>query len=770
MNVLRGHRTWSAGVLFFICCGLPFLSQRKSLADDTLAQAQPDLPLSSPESTPPVAGGLRFQEGDDLVSPLRPLVPRSAAVDARNEALSLYMTGRLLDSSHRNEPRKALNAYRKAVQIDPGAIQIYRELVPLEFQFDNIAAAVKYAAKAVQLDPDDVEILQLLARQAAVSGQLPEAIKHLEQAVKSPRVDKRSPEFIGLNKSLGLLYAITGQRSLAADCYEILFDAVKDPEKYGLDIRVKKTLLADPTTNYEKIGQILQDGNRLPLALEAFELAATTRQGAGNLAFNRAKILFLSDKSAEALVELQKYFDAQRTSKGREAYQLLEEILKKLDRSDELIIRLEGLVEADAQNVALQYFLADCLANQNELERARKIYDEMLQSGGESSGYVGLARVLRKMQKTDELLESLGRGMARGEEALAILEPEIKALSEDKALVALLIESGRARASSNRLTYEESYLLAKLAAALQDADVSSEFYQRVIEFGDRPGRPAILLQIEQAEMLQKLRKYSSAVDALRGILKSGMLSELGQARTYSSLAQALENDHRTEEALVAISEAIRLDDDNPGYRFYETWIYTHARRWDDAIQKLIQLMKDFPDEKEVIQLCQFSLSNVYVQKGELQLGEEILAKVLEVNPESTQANNDLGYLWADQGKNLDRAESMIRKALRAEPENGAYLDSLGWVLFKLGKLEDAVAPLEKATKMNMGSDATVWDHLGDVLLKLMRTEKAIEAWQTAIQHSEEDHSQDLELLERIQNKLKQHGAESRPKPAEKGAP
>ena len=112
------------------------------------------------------------------------------------------------------------------------------------------------------------------------------------------------------------MYAITGQRSLAADCYEILFDAVKDPEKYGLDIRVKKTLLADPTTNYEKIGQILQDGNRLPLALEAFELAATTRQGAGNLAFNRAKILFLSDKSAEALVELQKYFDAQRTSKG----------------------------------------------------------------------------------------------------------------------------------------------------------------------------------------------------------------------------------------------------------------------------------------------------------------------------------------------------------------------------------------------------------------------------------------------------------------------
>jgi tetratricopeptide (TPR) repeat protein len=715
--------------------------------------------------------GIQVQESDDVALPLHPIVPRSAAIDARNDALSWYMTGRLLDSEHRKEPRKALNAYRKAVHLDPGAIEIYRQLVPLEFQFDNIVAAVKYAAKAVQLDPDDVEILQLLARQAAATGQLPEAIKHLEQAVKSPRVSHQSPEYIGLNKSLGVLYAVTGQKEQAADCYEVVFDAVKDPEKYGLDSRAKKSLLADPTTNYEKIGQVLLDANRLKPALEAFELAGTNRQGAGNLAYNRAKVLLLSDKPEEALEELQKYFDAQRTSKGREAYQLLADILKKLNRSDELIGKLETLAEADGQNVALQYFLADRLADVNELERARKIYDTMLQSGGDGSGYLGLARVLRKMQKSDELLEALGRGVARGEDAIASLEPEIKALSEDKALVQSLIESGRARAAANRLKFEEAYLLAKLAAALKDADASGEFYRLAIASNHNPGRPpAILLQMEQAEMYSKLRKYKPAIDIYQEILASRQLTEAGQARTYSSLAQALAHDNQTEKAIEAIMKAIDLDDDNPGFRFYETWIYTHARRWDEAILKLEQLMKDFPDEKEVILLSQFSLSNVYVQKGELRKGEEILEKILEVSPESTQANNDLGYLWADQGKNLERAEKMIRKALAGEPENGAYLDSLGWVLFKLGKLEEAIPPLEQATKMNMGSDATVWDHLGDVLLKLMRTEKAIEAWQNALQRAEEDRSQDPELVERIKEKLKQHGAPNLPKPAEKGSP
>ena len=149
----------------------------------------------------------------------------------------MWTTGRLLDSTHRNEPRKALNAYRKAVKIDPEAIEVYQHLVPLEFEEGNVAAAVRYAAKAVQLDPDNVEILQLLARQAASTGLLPEAIKYLEQAVNSSRLEKQSPDFISLNKSLGLLYAVTGQKEKAADCYEVIFDSVKTPEKFGLDVR-----------------------------------------------------------------------------------------------------------------------------------------------------------------------------------------------------------------------------------------------------------------------------------------------------------------------------------------------------------------------------------------------------------------------------------------------------------------------------------------------------------------------------------------------------
>ncbi len=42
---------------------------------------------------------------------------------------------------------------------------------------------------------------------------------------------------------------------------------------------------------------------------------------------------------------------------------------------------------------------------------------------------------------------------------------------------------------------------------------------------------------------------------------------------------------------------------------------------------------------------------------------------LRQDPDDATVNNDLGYLYADQGKNLEKAEGMIRKALAEEPDN-----------------------------------------------------------------------------------------------------
>ena len=98
-------------------------------------------------------------------------------------------------------------------------------------------------------------------------------------------------------------------------------------------------------------------------------------------------------------------------------------------------------------------------------------------------------------------------------------------------------------------------------------------------------------------------------------------------------------------------------------------------------------------------------------------------------PDDVAAANDLGYLWADSGKHLDRALAMVQRAADAEPDNSAYRDSLGWALYRLGRTAEALVQLEKAVALE--ADPAVLEHLGDVYASAGQPAKAKDAWQRA---------------------------------------
>ncbi|MBM4075151.1 MAG: tetratricopeptide repeat protein, partial [Planctomycetes bacterium] len=551
------------------------------------AQTSLAAPETSATASHRLQQGYWLQELDDPALPLQPLKPLSAAQQTRNEAVAWFMAGRLLET--RNKPQEALKAYRKSIAIDPNAIEVYRHLVPLAFRMEQFEEAIRLATKAIELDPSEYELLQMLAAQAALQGRLPEAINHYEQALKSPRISRESPEFVALNRSLGILYAATGQTDKAADSYEVIFEALKNPEKFHLDIKAKGRLLADALTSYEKIGQVFLDAKRLQLATEAFELAAKTgKVGPGNLTYNKARLLLLSDKPQEALDELQKYFDSQRQSKGKDAYQLLAEILDKLNRSDELIVKLEQLAEKDPYFIPLQYFLAEKLVASNELEKARKIYTSALKNGGDSSGYIGLARVLRKLQQSDELLDLLAQSLSRlNPEGLALLEIELKSFSKDPALVDSLIASGRAKASSNpsQLTFEKSFLLAGIAKQCDRTNDAIEFYRHAIKL-NKDKAPELYRDL--GNMLLSGKRYSQAVELFQEALNDRKLAG-SKADFYSMLARAQVLDGDAASAVSSIQESLKLEPNDIGHRFDEAWIYAHSHQWDEAIARFEKL-------------------------------------------------------------------------------------------------------------------------------------------------------------------------------------
>jgi len=148
---------------------------------------------------------------------------------------------------------------------------------------------------------------------------------------------------------------------------------------------------------------------------------------------------------------------------------------------------------------------------------------------------------------------------------------------------------------------------------------------------------------------------------------------------------------------------------------------------------------------------------------------EQLKALLVKDPNSPTFNNDLGFIWADNDRNLEEAEKLIRKALEEDKkqrrragikgeqdrDNAAYLDSLGWVLFKQKKYKEALPPLEQAVKHEEGQHMEIYDHLGDVHLALGDKAKAVAAWKKGMGCPPVSRRDELRKVE-LAKKIKKH--------------
>jgi tetratricopeptide (TPR) repeat protein len=419
------------------------------------------------------------QELDDPVEPLVPKKPRTAEEQNRLDAMAHYMTGQLLEQ--RSEFPQALDAYKKAIALDPKSVQIYRALVPLAFSQNQTDEAVKYALKAIELDPDDYQLLRRLGIHMANQRQIPQAIELLIKAVESPELKDNKAMLVMLHRDLAMMYSAIGEKAKAADAFEVVFEALNDPEKFGLNFRQQKSLESNPATTYEQIGQSFIDAERPELAVKAFEAALKARRGKpGTLSYNLAQAYLQIKQHDKALEELQKYFDAQLQTKGRAAYELLAEIMKAKGQEPELITRLEKMAQDDARNTTLQYFLAEQYLEGNQLDKAEALYKKTLDGAKDPEGYAGLASVYRRQNKPGELLDALAQAIDAGS-PIEALDEEIQAIGGDEKLAVRVIDLAKKQAADNNLKYAAARIAGKIAASAKKTEDALAMFELAMQ-------------------------------------------------------------------------------------------------------------------------------------------------------------------------------------------------------------------------------------------------------------------------------------------------
>jgi tetratricopeptide (TPR) repeat protein len=716
------------------------------------------------------------QPADDVLEPFEPKSPPGERDTARREGMSWYMAGQLRES--RNEFDAARAAYRKAIEADPQALAPYESLVSIAFaQPSQRDEARKYALQAAEQADGGVALLRGLAGLYVRNNETAQAVDLLGKALENSSSLSRVDELL-LHRDSGMFSQLVGDTPAALNHYRTVYDTLQGPDSPIAEDKLEE-VLGDAGSTYESMGKVFLEAKLPDLAVASFEQAAKFQQGRpGVHSFNLATVYKETGEPQKALDELQKYFDAQLQTKGREAYQLLKELLAETDQSDKLLPRLEELHGSDPRNVALRYFLAETYQQQDHLDEAEKLLKETLGDGGDPRGLVGLASlyrqkgdgnalydVLRKAYQVvpqpdddeSELLERMDSDMRAVVEQFRSVQQQI---ADDKPVMEKLLAVGREKKAADNGTFEflDAYMLGKLAGSAQLIDAAKEFYHLAIDMQNDPV-PALFREL--GFLLTDAKRYAEAAEVFTAAVThtSPRLQSPGIQSYFQYLrSHALEMDGQTAAALEAIREARKSQPDNPGLHFQEAWVHYHSHNFEKAIaefETIIDTYGDADDEstQQTVRNSRYSLSAIYVQQGDEVKGEEILQEVYREHPDDTQVNNDLGYLWADQGRNLEQAREMIEKALKAEPENPAYLDSMGWVLFKLGEYEKALEHLQKAISLPRGEDSTIYDHLGDTYEKLNQRDKAVEAWRKALELEQAEKHPDQKIIDRIKSKL-----------------
>jgi tetratricopeptide (TPR) repeat protein len=682
--------------------------------------------------------------------PTRP--PTRQEVD-RRDSLKRYALGLLCEREDRL--LEAITAFEKSTRLDPEAAAAFKALIPLYLAVDRGSDALAATRKVLDLDPGDYEVWFIYARQLRGQAQLPEAREALARGLACPGLADRPELALQIHQDLGQMYETAQEYTKSATEFTKAAAILDHPDAL-LDVGPfsPQEIALRAAELYERIGRVCLQARNYDQAAAAFRKAQSkSPDGAGRLNYNLACICRDQGKPAEALGYVDAYLRLQ--PQGTEAYELKIALLQNLQREAEIIPWLEEASARDHLNVALKLLLAGQYARSQRNDQAERLYQDLAAQSPTAEVYRGLFHLYKEagrpgMERALALLnKSLGAPDPKEKGAPAVAPTQaramIAALRDDPALAGELFQVALPRLQRDELRYETLHFLAILADRQRRPAEAERFYRQCLP-RVTPATEALVYG-GLLRVLWKENKFKDVVQVCREGLRQTKATS--HVLLYSELARALSRLDRMDEALAEADNAVRLaaDADRLTVRLQRIRLLAYAERYAAGEAECLALLKETKMPGEVLEI-RYVLSYIYSSARQTAQAEEQLEAILKIDPNNATACNDLGYQWADEGKNLKEAEGLIRKALEldrqqkqsgpptareeGDKDNAAYLDSLGWVLFRRGQVEEARLQLLKATTLPDGEDPVIWDHLGDVYQRLEMSDRARDAWQRAL--------------------------------------
>ena len=583
------------------------------------ADARAPKPQAARTQSPPAVSSTKTEREDDSLrlTPAKDLILRPAG-ERKADALAHFIEGTSFEEN--GEMEKALEAYRKVLNLDPGqaelasrvaamltqqnefpqAIDILKDAIKASpkapepyLQLALIYAkylkktdqAVDYATRAIELSPTNIEPYQRLYEIQLAAGDEKKALQSLDRAAKANSTD---PAFW---TRLGKLYAL------------IVFKPDTQPKPEDL-ARVNEV--------FKKAAELAGDDANVLQEVADYYVSSEQIKEAIPLYL---RVLELQPEDANAREKLATGFVL--TNQRAKAVEMLEEIIKQ--RPD-------------------KYQPYELLA---------QIFDDQ-------------ARALQRENKSDEAKGFFVKAAANYEQSLLInprhaityvriAELLLGPVKDAERAVRLLTEARRRFPGAPEMAY---YLAIAQREAKHPQQAVATFEEALHESELESGEMAnARFYFDYGVTAEQAGLYDKAVDLFK---KSIALDPPNAAEAYNYLGYmwADRNEH-LEEAADMIKRAVQIDPNNGAYLDSLGWVEYRQGKFDQALADLLRASANMPRNDPVV----FEhIGDTYLKLNRVSQALEAWQKAITIDPQNKKL-----------AEKIDNAKTKMSKGHSANP-------------------------------------------------------------------------------------------------------
>jgi Flp pilus assembly protein TadD len=193
-------------------------------------------------------------------------------------------------------------------------------------------------------------------------------------------------------------------------------------------------------------------------------------------------------------------------------------------------------------------------------------------------------------------------------------------------------------------------------------------------------------------------------------------------------ASALANSRKLDEAVSEYQKAIQLEPKSLLSYMQLARVYEMQGKPDDALALYQKALAVAPNSPAIVA----AIGNAYMAKNDMKSAQQYFEKANTLAPHDPLIQNNLAWVYAMEGQNLDVALSLATQAKQAAPDAISINDTLGWIQYKKGNYVIAVGLLTEVVN-KIPQSAEYRYHLGMALNGAGQKDRAKEELKKALQ-------------------------------------